>query len=426
MPSLQHSSSREASSKPAPSRVAASCRWVPLPPHPCRSQRSHQRARPSARGRPPLPRAAAPCAQPPLERASPATQPPPRRHSAPSPPPHPPPPPPNPRNRQPLELNATFQPPKNRRPPGTPPRPACPSASSPSSACARRSSATRSSSRCSRGRSRSRGGCGTRASWGLWGRATAQRRETPRRPFSCRCGRRRARGARSAQRLLMRGAWPVGATGAALCGRRMRGECVEGARARRPPTPRAASLPSTHLQQELMLGGTLRSLVMRQMMQNPTPLYSDAAGLDICLQARGGGGARPGSHLARRCSAPRGVPRATPSPLAPRGGASDCPPPRLVKPRPGPCGPDRTARRLLARCGTCTWRGPWSSTATSSSTTCCSHVRPRTACRGMTWHSLITHLSIYLSDYAPTQLHDVLYQPCAASKLHLRITAPPL
>ena len=37
-----------------------------------------------------------------------------------------------------------------------------------------------------------------------------------------------------------------------------------------------------------MEGGSLKSLVQRQMLQNPTPLYSDAAGLDVCLQiARG-------------------------------------------------------------------------------------------------------------------------------------------
>ncbi len=40
--------------------------------------------------------------------------------------------------------------------------------------------------------------------------------------------------------------------------------------------------------QELMEGGTLKTLVQRQMLQNPTPLYSEAAGLDMCLQvARG-------------------------------------------------------------------------------------------------------------------------------------------
>lgn len=33
-----------------------------------------------------------------------------------------------------------------------------------------------------------------------------------------------------------------------------------------------------------MKGGTLKALVTRQMMQNPVPLYSDAAALDICLQ----------------------------------------------------------------------------------------------------------------------------------------------
>jgi hypothetical protein len=35
-----------------------------------------------------------------------------------------------------------------------------------------------------------------------------------------------------------------------------------------------------------MNGGSLKSLVQRQMLQNPTPLYSDAAALDMCLQVR--------------------------------------------------------------------------------------------------------------------------------------------
>lgn len=38
-----------------------------------------------------------------------------------------------------------------------------------------------------------------------------------------------------------------------------------------------------------MSGGTLRSLVMKQMLQNPFPLYSDAAALDICLQVKATG-----------------------------------------------------------------------------------------------------------------------------------------
>lgn len=45
-------------------------------------------------------------------------------------------------------------------------------------------------------------------------------------------------------------------------------------------------LPPPAATQELLEGGTLKSLVQRQMLQNPTPLYSDMAGLDICLQVR--------------------------------------------------------------------------------------------------------------------------------------------
>jgi len=42
------------------------------------------------------------------------------------------------------------------------------------------------------------------------------------------------------------------------------------------------------LVQELMAGGTLKALVQRQMLQNPTPLYSDAAALDMCIQVAKG------------------------------------------------------------------------------------------------------------------------------------------
>jgi hypothetical protein len=60
-------------------------------------------------------------------------------------------------------------------------------------------------------------------------------------------------------------------------------------------------------QQELMQGGTLRRLVMRQMLQNPTAIYSDAAGLDICLQVGDTWtchGRRPSRHAASHRSAP--------------------------------------------------------------------------------------------------------------------------
>jgi serine/threonine protein kinase len=40
--------------------------------------------------------------------------------------------------------------------------------------------------------------------------------------------------------------------------------------------------------QELLEGGTFKSLLQRQMLQNPTPLYSEAAGLDMCLQIANG------------------------------------------------------------------------------------------------------------------------------------------
>lgn len=46
-----------------------------------------------------------------------------------------------------------------------------------------------------------------------------------------------------------------------------------------PPLGRTARPP-----QEYMAGGSLKSLVQRQMLRNPTPLYSDAAALDMCLQ----------------------------------------------------------------------------------------------------------------------------------------------
>lgn len=41
---------------------------------------------------------------------------------------------------------------------------------------------------------------------------------------------------------------------------------------------------TTFFLQELMQGGTLRGLVMRQMLNNPNALYSDAAAVDICAQ----------------------------------------------------------------------------------------------------------------------------------------------
>ncbi len=80
-----------------------------------------------------------------------------------------------------------------------------------------------------------------------------------------------------------------------------------------------------------MNGGTLKSMVQKQMLQNPTPLYSDAAGLDMCLQVQAPVRARAFLHTAWRS-----VPTITTTSL----------------------------RRSRAACATCTWRSPWSSTAT--------------------------------------------------------------